>query len=106
MNDNIQPTREGYASINLDFETSDQEVVANMFIHEGQLREQDAILELLIKMTPPVEVDTEFIQGYKAGYIYAMHLISERIHGPAGPEQAVDVEPEEEFDITDIDDPE
>jgi hypothetical protein len=90
----------------LDLQTENQQIVANMFIHEGELREQDAILELLIKMTPPVEGDTEFIQGYKAGYVYAMHVISERVHGPAEPEQTVDVEPEEEFDITDIDDPE
>jgi hypothetical protein len=106
MTDNIRPAREGYASINLDFETSDQEVVANMFIHEGELREQDAILDLLIKMTPPVEGDTEFIQGYKAGYVYAMHVISERVHGPAEPEVVESQEVDEEFDITDVDDPE
>lgn len=105
MTDNIQPTREGYASINLDFETSDQEVVANMFIHEGQLREQDAILELLITMTPPVEGDTEFIRGYKSGYTYAMHVISDRIHGAVTPKYVAEDEVEE-FDITDIDDPE
>lgn len=105
MTDNIQPTREGYASINLDFETSDQEVVANMFIHEGKLREQDAILDLLIKKTPSVEEDTEFIHGFKAGYKYAMHVVSERVHSPSEPEHSVEDEIEE-FDITDVDDPE
>jgi hypothetical protein len=106
MNDNIQPAREGYASINLDLQTENQQMVANMFIHEGELREQDAILELLIKKTPPLEGDTEFIHGFKAGYSHALYVVSERVYGPEEPEEIVVEEVEDDFDITDVDDPE
>jgi len=98
--------REGYVNLELDDMSDMQEMVVNMFINEGQLREQDTVWDLLVKNSPPVEGDTEFIHGYKAGYERAMSVISDHIHGPAEPEQAVDAESEEEFDITDIDDPE
>ena len=97
--------REGYVDLKLDEIDGTQEMVVNMFIHEGELREQDAILDLLIKKTPPVEEDTEFIHGFKAGYKYAMHVVSERVHGPSEPEHSIEDEIEE-FDITDVDDPE
>jgi hypothetical protein len=98
--------REGYVNLELDDMSDMQEMVVNMFINEGQLREQDAVWDLLVKNSPPVEGDTEFMHGYKAGYAYAMHVIEERIHGPAEPEVVESQEVEEEFDITDIDDPE
>ena len=98
--------REGYVDLKLDEMDGTQEMVVNMFIHEGEMREQDAIWDLLIKKTPPVENDTEFIHGYKAGYAYAMHVISERINSPGEPEVVASQEVEEEFDITDVDDPE
>ena len=101
--------REGYVNLELDEMSNTQEVVVNMFIHEGELREQDVIWDLLIKKMPPVEKDTEFIRGFQDGYNYAVHVISERIHGPVKVEYVDEyrVEDEiEEFDITDIDDPE
>jgi hypothetical protein len=98
--------REGYVNLELDDMSDMQEMVVNMFINEGQLREQDAVWDLLVKNSPPVEGDTEFIHGYKAGYAYAMHVVEGRIHGPAEPEMVESQEVEEEFDITDVDDPE
>ena len=99
--------REGYVNLKLDEMDDTQEMVVNMFIHEGEMREQDAVWDLLVKNTPPVENDSEFIHGYRAGYAYAMHVISERIHSPEEPEPEHSVEEEiEEFDITDVDDPE
>jgi len=98
--------REGYVNLELDKMSDMQEMVVNMFINEGQLREQDAMWDLLVKNSPPVEGDTEFINGYKAGYAYAMHVVGKRIHGPAEPEAVELQEVEEEFDITDVDDPE
>ena len=101
--------RENYVNLELDEMNETQEVVVNMFIHEGELREQDAIWDLLIKKMPPVEKDTEFIRGFQDGYNYAVHVVSERIHGPVKVEYvaADKVEDEvEEFDITDVDDPE
>lgn len=98
--------REGYVNLELEDMSDMQEMVVNMFINEGQLREQDAVWDLLVKKMPLVESDTEFLHGFEAGYSHAMDIISERIHGPAEAEEIVVEEVEEEFDITDVDDPE
>lgn len=98
--------REGYVNLQLEDMTETQELVVNMFVHEGELREQDAIWELLIKKMPPLMSDDDFDRGFEAGYDHAMSIINEHIHGPAEPEQVVEIEPKEEFDVTDVDDPE
>ena len=106
MTDNIRPAREGYASINLDFTTENQEVVANMFIHEGELREQDAIWELLSKNYPTLLGPSEYDRGFEDGYDRALEVLQEYINGPAEAEPVVVEEVEDDFDITDVDDPE
>lgn len=98
--------REGYVNLDLADMSETQEMVVNMFIHEGELRAQDSIWALLIKKMPPLMSDDDFDRGFEAGYDHAMSVINEYIHGPAEPEEVVELEPELDFDVTDVDDPE
>lgn len=102
--------RENYVNIDLDLDSLDerQGLVVGMFIHEGQLREQDAISDLLVKKLPPLLSDDEYDRGFEAGYNLAVAIINEHIHGPVEEEEEEIIieEPEIHLDTPDGDDPE
>ena len=98
--------REGYVNLKLDEMDETQEMVVNMFINEGQLREQDAIWELLSKNYPSLLGPEEYDRGFEDGYDRALEVLQEYINGPAEAKPVTLQELHEEFDITDVDDPE
>lgn len=73
--------RDGYVNLELEDMSETQEMVVNMFIHEGELREQDRIWEYLAKNSPAMLGDDDYDRGFDAGYKHAMEILNQYING-------------------------
>lgn len=65
--------RDKYTTLELEDLNEAQQLVLEVVMHEGELREQDKILTHMSEHQPPAE--------YAEGYQYAIEVLTKYIHG-------------------------
>lgn len=68
--------RDKYTNLEIDVPSDIQKMVVDVVMHEGELREQDKILALLIDNEPLME-DENY-----SGYMEAVKVLTDYIYGP------------------------